>query len=106
MKPPKPNKIELSKRQQLIRQRRSQMLIHSCLYYKMDTTIVDDATWQKWADELEELQKNKKDIKIDFFDKEFEDWTGATGCHLPHTDSWVYAKALALLDYHNKLEKK
>ena len=39
-----------------IRQRRSQMLIHSCLYYEMDESVIDDHTWQRWADELAELR--------------------------------------------------
>ena len=51
-----------------IRQRRSQMLIHSCLYYEMDDSIVSDDQWQQWADELEVLQKeNPKFMNIDFF---------------------------------------
>ena len=40
-----------------IRQRRAQMLVHSCLYYELNENIVDDHTWQKWADELEVLQR-------------------------------------------------
>ena len=46
-----------------IRQRRSQMLIHSHIYYEMDDNIVDDHTWQRWADELAELQDKNPDNK-------------------------------------------
>lgn len=81
-----------------IRQRRAQMLIHSCIYYEMDSNIVSDHKWQEWADELEKLQRDNPDCcEIDFFDKEFKDWDGATGNHLPHRNSWVYTKALTLL---------
>lgn len=81
-----------------IKQRRAQMLIHSCIYYELDSNIVDDHTWQKWADELEKLQKENPDcIDIGFYDKHFKDWDGATGAHLPHRDSWVYRKALDFL---------
>ena len=81
-----------------IKQRRAQMLIHSCIYYEMDSNIVDDHTWQKWADELEILQKENPDcVNIGFYDKHFLDWDGATGAHLPHRDRWVYNKALNLL---------
>ena len=75
----------LTKIQELIKRRRAQMLIHSCIYYEMNTNIVSDDTWQKWADELESLQKkHPDDCKIGFYDKEFADWDGSTGSHLPH----------------------
>jgi len=92
----------LSKRQELIRRRRAQMLIHSCLYYELNTNIVSDDTWQKWADELEQLQGKEKDLAIGFYDSEFRDWTGATGNHLPHRDPWIKSKALQILKIHEK----
>lgn len=78
-----------------IKQRRSQMLIHSCIYYEMDDNLVSDEKWQQWADELTELQKECQDIG--FYDSEFYDWNGSTGSHLPHRDPWVYGKALQLI---------
>lgn len=81
-----------------IKQRRAQMLIHSCIYYELDGNIVDDHTWQRWADELEKLQKDNPDcLEIGFYDKHFRDWDGTTGAHLPHRDRWVYNKALNML---------
>lgn len=87
-----------------IRHRRSQILVHSCLYYEMNTSIVSDHIWQKWADELKLLQNENPDCcKIDFFDYEFCDWTGATGYHLPMLDPWVSSKARWLLQCHEEL---
>lgn len=84
-----------------IRQRRSQMLIHSCLYYELDESIVDDHTWQRWADELAQLQKENPDkCKIGFFDREFSDWDGSSGYHLPLRNEWVVAKSKQILKYH------
>ena len=79
-----------------IRQRRIQMLVHSYLYYVLDENVVDDHKWQQWADELTELQKEKK--VIGFYDEAFSDWTGATGTHLPFDGSVVQRakKMLAL----------
>ena len=77
-----------------IRQRRSQMLIHSYLYYELDENIVSDDKWQQWADELVELQKQK--MKIGFYDEAFADWTGASGAFLP-SDNWVKERAKSLL---------
>ena len=84
-----------------IKQRRAQMLIHSCIYYELNDNIVSDHKWQQWADELEALQKKYPEhMNIGFYDKHFADWTGATGNHLPHRDPWVYFKALHLLRKH------
>ena len=80
-----------------IRQRRSQMLVHSYLYYIEDTPIISDDTWQRWANELVELQReNPFDCNIDFFDKEFSDWTGDTGFHLPLKNPKVKEKAIQI----------
>ena len=79
-----------------IRQRRTQMLVHSYLYYELDQNIITDEKWQQWADELVELQKEK--LEIGFYDEAFKDWSGATGMHLPFED-WVKARAKNLLRY-------
>ena len=92
---------------ELIKRRRSQMLIHSCLYYELDETVIDDHVWQSWADELEELQRNHPEYcKIGFFDFEFKDWTGATGNHLPLRDPWVHTKAQYILSLHRKFSNE
>lgn len=77
-----------------IKQRRSQMLVHSYLYYELDQNIVSDDKWQQWADELVELQKQK--TKIGFYDDAFADWSGASGAFLPF-ENWVKEKAKLLL---------
>lgn len=83
-----------------IKQRRSQMLIHSCLYYELDNPIITDGQWQEWADELTQLQKDHPDLikEMNWYDDYFRDWTGATGMHLPHRDMWVLKTARYLLD--------
>jgi hypothetical protein len=86
-----------------IKQRRAQMLVHSCIYYELDDCIVSDHRWQVWADELQKLQEDNPDCcNIGFFDYEFRDWTGATGNHLPHRHPWVFTKSNYLLERHRK----
>ena len=81
-----------------IRQRRHQMLVHSYLYYELDTPVITDEKWQQWADELTELQTELKEI--DFYDEVFADWNGSTGMHLPH-DDWIVRRAKWLLKNSN-----
>ena len=89
-----------------IKQRRAQMLIHSCIYYELNDNIVSDHKWQEWADELESLQKaSPEECSLGFFDYEFKDWNGSTGNHLPHRHPWVYSKALYILNLHNNESK-
>jgi hypothetical protein len=91
----------------LIKRRRAQMLIHSCIYYHLDDNIISDHKWQEWADELQKLQEdNPKLIKIGFYDKTFIDWTGATGNHLPHLDPWVLSKSKYILRIHYDRQPK
>lgn len=81
-----------------IRQRRAQMLVMSCIYYELNDNIISDHKWQQWADELQKLQEENPDkLNIGFYDYAFQDWTGATGNHLPHRDPWVMRKAMWLL---------
>lgn len=88
---------EVQTTKEKIRQRRSQMLVHSFLYYHIDTSIVPDDKWQQWADELTQLQQSfPEECNIDFYDEEFKDWDGSTGCHLPK-DAWVVDKAHEIL---------
>ena len=79
---------------EMIRRRRAQMLIHSCLYYELNESMVSDHQWQAWADELAELQRQNPDkCVIGFYDEEFKDWDGSSGYHLPLRDPWVFGKA-------------
>lgn len=72
------------------------MLIHSYLYYILDQPIVSDDDWQRWADELTELQHDHPE-PINWYDDAFADWDGSTGMHLPQ-DQWVRDRAYKLLD--------
>ena len=82
-----------------IKQRRAQMLIHSCIYYELNDNIVSDHKWQQWADELQALQEQFPECcAIGFYDNDFKDWTGATGNHLPHRDPWVLRKSMQILE--------
>lgn len=82
----------------LIQHRRLQVLIHSCIYYELNESVVSDSTWSKWALELETLQKQNPEIsKQVIYVEAFENFDHSTGCNLPLKDPWVVAKAKWLL---------
>ena len=80
----------------LIVRRRRQMLIHCHLYYRLDEQLIDDHTWQRWADELVVLQR-QHGTEIGFYDWTFRDWDASTGYHLP-TDPDIQRVAARLLN--------
>lgn len=91
---------------ELINRRRRQVLIHSVIYYKMDTNLISDAIWSKWALELEELQKKYPDIaeKLPYADA-FRDFDHSTGSNLPLDDPWANSKARWLIKIEKELAK-
>lgn len=61
------------------------MLIHCFLYYHLDVSLIDDHTWQAWADELVKLQA-EHGWEFGFYDEAFSDWDASTGFHMPVDD--------------------
>ena len=79
-----------------IARRRRQMLVHSCLYYVLDSPLVSDDQWQHWANQLVRLQR-KFGREIGFYDEAFQDWNASSGYYLP-MDPHVVRVARRLLD--------
>lgn len=90
----------------LIRRRRRQILVHSCLYYKMDTNLVGDEQFDKWCAELRELHKKYPQyMKINCFDDAFIKWGGFSGFDLPTGDPDIVRKAEQLLRIKAEMER-
>lgn len=81
-----------------IKQRRLQLLVHSCIYYNLNKNIISDKKWDEWAKELLALQNQYPEIskQVDYYEA-FKDWDASTGAFLPLDDEWVVAKAQKLL---------
>jgi NAD-dependent DNA ligase len=47
---------------ELIRRRRKQILVHSCLYYRMNSSVIDDFTYDQLGKDLQLLQKLFPDL--------------------------------------------
>ena len=48
----------------LIKRRRLQLIVHSCIYYRLNDNLISDATYDKWARELAKLHQKYGVIKI------------------------------------------
>ncbi len=87
---------------ELIQRRRIQMLIHSKLYYDMNTNLIADRQFDEWGKELVQLQRNNPNIaKRICYAAAFKDWDASTGAFLPLQDPWVIRKAQQLLSINN-----
>lgn len=81
-----------------IQQRRYQILVHSLIYYELDTNLVSDNQWAAWATELAELQRQYPDVadKV-IFAEAFKEFDGSTGFDLPYRDEQIINIAHRLL---------
>lgn len=81
-----------------ILQRRLQILVHSYIYYELNDNIVSDSKWSEWAMELVQLQKDNPLIASKLtYAKEFMDFDGSSGFHLPYNNKEIVEKANRLL---------
>lgn len=89
--------------EELINRRRRQILIHSYLYYQMNTNLINDHTYDMWCKELAELQQNYpgESNNVEFYKKEFNDFDGSTGFHLPK-EPWMHELGNRLIKNQNK----
>ena len=83
---------------ELINRRELQVLIHANLYYRQNTTIISDFTYDKWSHELAELiQAHPNEFRKSEWYAAFRDFDGNTGMDLPIADYWVESTANHLL---------
>lgn len=75
------------------------VLVHSIIYYRLNTSIISDFQYDKFAKKLKALQDKygKLSAGVVEYRKEFEGWDGCSGYNLPLGDIWGYNKALYLV---------
>ena len=97
-------KTEIS---ELIKRRRLQILIHSCIYYEFNQNLITDIQWSTWALELEQLQAKYPDIaKQVVWADAFKDFDHSTGYNLPLRDPWVMGRAKWIMECAEKFKEK
>jgi len=84
--------------QSLILRLRKVVLINSCIYYHLNSSVISDDKWQYFAEQLIVMQERMpNDCEIGYFDEEFENFDGTTGHHLPLRHPDVLAAAELIL---------
>lgn len=92
---------------ELINRRRRQILIHSCIYYRLNSNIWTDHQYDEKARELQKLQQQYPEIAAEcIYADAFKNFTETTsGFNLPIHDPDVVRKAQRLLEYHQSRNK-
>lgn len=95
----------------LIRRRRLQVIVHSCIYYRLNNNLISDFQYDRWSKELAKLHKKYGVIKIGCYDEYFEDWIfelGKTysGFKLPINDLKIIGIAEDLVKTYEGRNKK
>ena len=81
------------------------VLVHSIIYYRLNTNVVSDFQYDKFAKKLKALQDKYPELSkaVPEYLKEFEGWDGCSGYNLPLTDPHMLQKAQWLVrEFGNK----
>lgn len=91
----------------LIKRRRLQILVHSCIYYRMNRNLIDDHTFDLWSKELVQLQLEHPDIskRVELFDQ-FKDFDGSSGYDLEYDHPNIIGLAQHLVGYKDGKHEK
>lgn len=69
----------------IIRDLRSQILVHACLYYWLIKPVLTDYKWDELCAKLEAYQNAFPEAcKIDYFDEDFDGFRPGCGFGLPY----------------------
>lgn len=90
-------------REEMVR-KRAKLTVHSYIYYVLGKNVVSDSVWDRWGQELRDLQE-KYGYEIGYYDEPFEGFTGSTGMNLPRNDH-IHQKALKILRYEEEFDRK
>ena len=82
------------------------VLVHSIIYYRLNTSVISDYQYDKFAKKLKSLQDKFGDLSsaVREYRDEFEGWDGCSGYNLKcMSDSWAVKKAIQLVkDFENR----
>lgn len=88
---------------ELINRRQRQILVHSFLYYQLNENIIDDYTFDKWANELASLMKqHENQFKESAYCEVYKDFDGSSGFSLPFSNPEIQSVGYRLLRFYRE----
>jgi hypothetical protein len=97
--------VEESEERILMRRLWLSILIHSCIYYELDDSLISDEVWNLMAHELVKLRdENPGIVKSMKFPDELRKFTPATGHDLPLRDPWVLSISQDLIRTRDRMK--
>jgi NAD-dependent DNA ligase adenylation domain len=86
--------------------RERQLLVHSFLYYQLNTNIISDHTFDTWSKELAAaIKEHPETFKQTAYYKGFLEFDGSSGYDLPYSNPEIQDTGYKLLKYHNEKRK-
>jgi hypothetical protein len=74
--------------------------LYTPIYYELNTNLVSDSSWSRWAVELKELTDKYPDVAARVpLASDFKDFDPSTGYNLNYYQPWVIEKANQLIGY-------
>jgi len=87
----------------LMKRRWLQILVHSCIYYRHHTSLINDHQWDDWSKELIKLVRKYPKIAMSMPESNYLlEFDGSTGFDLPLTLPWINNKAMQLISYERR----
>lgn len=88
---------------ELMNRRQRQILVHSFLYYQLNTNLISDHVFDRWSKELVSLmQSNPELVKQTVYYNGFKEFDGSSGYDLPYALPEIQQVGYRLLNYNNK----
>ena len=95
---PKPKKQIDEQVVELMNRRERQILVHSCIYYYFNDSIIGDGLYDKWSHELHSLMEDHpEEFRHTVLFEEFKQFDGNTGMGLPYDCPFAVRVAERLL---------
>lgn len=83
--------------------RQRQILVHSFLYYQLNTNIISDSTFDLWCKELAEaMRDNPEEAKETVYYEDFVGFDGSSGFDLPYAKPEIQNTGFRLLEIHKR----
>lgn len=85
---------------ELMNRRQRQLLVHSFLYYQLNTNLITDYYFDRWSNELVSLmQSNPELAKQTVYYNGFKDFDGSSGYDLPYSLPEIQQVGYRILNY-------